>query len=45
MVGKDGKVRGIETLQCTQVFDEDGKFSPILKDGTEEKIEGDMIEV
>jgi heterodisulfide reductase subunit A len=40
---KDGKVSGVITLQCTQVFDEDGKFSPILKDGTEELIEGDMI--
>jgi len=43
MVGKDGKIRGIVTLQCTQLFDEEGKFNPILKEGTEELIEGDMI--
>jgi heterodisulfide reductase subunit A len=40
---KDGKVSGVITLQCTQVFDEDGKFNPILEDGTEEIVDGDMI--
>ncbi|MGC9778382.1 MAG: FAD-dependent oxidoreductase [Candidatus Heimdallarchaeota archaeon] len=45
IVGKNGKVAGVETLECTQVFDEDGNFAPILKDGTEELIKADLIVV
>ncbi|NHJ39796.1 MAG: FAD-dependent oxidoreductase [Asgard group archaeon] len=43
ILGKKGNVSGIETLECTQVFNEEGQFEPILADGTEEKFEGDML--
>jgi heterodisulfide reductase subunit A len=43
IIGKKGKVAGVETLECTQVFDVDGKFAPILADGTEETVEGNML--
>ncbi len=42
-VGKNGKVSGIETLICTSVFDEDGRFNPVFEACSEEIIEGDMI--
>jgi heterodisulfide reductase subunit A len=43
IVGQKGKVTGIETLECVQVFDEEGRFDPKLKDGTEELVKADMI--
>lgn len=27
-LGRDGRVTGVELMQCTQVFDEEGRFSP-----------------
>jgi len=35
IVGDDGHVTGIEFRQCLSLFDSDGKFSPIVKQGTE----------
>jgi len=41
-LGKGGKVKGIETLICTSVFDEDGSFNPVFEACSEEIVEGDM---
>lgn len=40
---KEGKVAGIVTLDCSQCYDEDGKFDPILEDDTEKSITGNMV--
>ncbi|MHA1269251.1 MAG: FAD-dependent oxidoreductase [Candidatus Helarchaeota archaeon] len=41
-IGKDGKVIGLETLFCSSVFDENGRFNPVLEACTEKVVEGDM---
>jgi len=28
IVGKNGKVTGLETIRCVRVFDESGRFNP-----------------
>lgn len=43
IIGENGKVKGLETLHCSSVFDEAGKFNPKLEPGTEEVIEGDTV--
>ncbi len=43
IVEKEGRVRGIETVVCTSVFDEEGNFSPSFKRGSERMLEADMI--
>ncbi|MHA1291503.1 MAG: FAD-dependent oxidoreductase [Promethearchaeota archaeon] len=42
-IGKDGKVTGLETLICSSVFDENGRFNPVFEACTEEIFEADMI--
>ena len=42
-VGKNNKVSGVETLICTSVFDDKGRFNPIFEACSEEIIEGDMV--
>ncbi len=42
-VGENGKVKGVETLICSSVFDEQGQFNPVLEACTEEIFEGDMV--
>ena len=34
IIGENGKVKGLETLHCSSVFDEAGKFNPKLEPGT-----------
>lgn len=34
-VGTNGKVTGLETIQCLSVFDEQHHFNPVFADGTE----------
>jgi hypothetical protein len=39
----DGKVTGIELVQCTSVFDQNGCFDPTLDPSVKEKVEADQI--
>ncbi len=41
-IGKNGKLVALETLICSSVFDEEGRFNPVLEECTEEVFEGDM---
>jgi formate dehydrogenase beta subunit len=43
IVGRDGKVAGLETLDTKRVFDEQGRFSPTFHEGTEKVLECDTI--
>lgn len=42
ITGDNGKVTGIELIQCTSVFDDEGNFSPTFNDVTEQ-VEADQI--
>jgi formate dehydrogenase (NADP+) beta subunit len=42
-VGKDGKLTGLETIQCTSVFDADHRFNPVFAKGTEEIMPCDTV--
>jgi formate dehydrogenase beta subunit len=43
ILGKEGRVRGLETLKVASVFDPDGRFNPRFVPGTEEVIECDSV--
>ena len=43
IVGKDGKVAGLRTVECTSVFDTNGRFSPSFDENHVETIEADTI--
>jgi formate dehydrogenase beta subunit len=43
ILGRDGKVAGLETLDTKQVFDEQGRFSPTFHDGSEKELDCDTI--
>jgi formate dehydrogenase (NADP+) beta subunit len=43
VVGRDGKVIGLETLQTKYVFDANGRFNPAFEDGSESIIECDTV--
>ena len=43
MLGKDGKVVGLETLKTKWVFDENKRFNPAFYEGSESQIECDTI--
>ncbi len=43
VVGKDGKVTGLETLKVISVFDEQGRFNPSFHEGSESVINADTI--
>ena len=43
IVGRDGRVAGLETLSVRSVFDEQGRFNPSFRQGSEEVIEGDTV--
>jgi NADPH-dependent glutamate synthase beta subunit-like oxidoreductase len=42
ITGDNGKVSGIELIQCTSVFDDEGNFSPTFND-ISEQVEADQI--
>ena len=42
-VGKDGKLNGLETVQCTSVFDAQHRFNPVFAKGTEEIMPCDTV--
>jgi ferredoxin len=41
--GDGGRVRAVETIACTRVFDENGRFSPRFAEGTESDIAADGV--
>jgi CO/xanthine dehydrogenase Mo-binding subunit/aerobic-type carbon monoxide dehydrogenase small subunit (CoxS/CutS family)/thioredoxin reductase len=43
ILGRDGKVAGVETLKTRRVFDEQGRFNPLLWENTESRIECDTV--
>ena len=43
ILGKEGKVSGLETIFCSSVFDAEGKFSPKFKEKTELSIEVNTV--
>jgi len=43
VLGRGGKVVGLETLDVTSVFDADGRFNPTLAPGSERQIECDTV--
>ncbi|MFQ6114849.1 MAG: FAD-dependent oxidoreductase, partial [bacterium] len=43
ILGKDGRVAGLETIDCVSVFDEYGRFNPKFGPGTEKVMEADSI--
>jgi heterodisulfide reductase subunit A-like polyferredoxin len=43
IIGVGGRAIGVETLQCTSVFDEKGRFNPQVRPNTESVIEADTI--
>jgi len=42
-LGKDGKLTGLEVIQCISVFDENKRFNPKFFPGTESVIPCDMV--
>jgi formate dehydrogenase (NADP+) beta subunit len=40
-VGENGKLAGLETIRCISVFDEQHRFNPVFKEGTESVISCD----
>ncbi len=43
ILGRQGKVVGLETINCASVFDSAGKFNPTFVPATEEVIDADTI--
>ena len=43
ILGKNGKVAGLETLKVKYVFDEQKRFNPTFYEGTESVIEADTV--
>ncbi len=43
ILGESGKVVGLETIDCTSVFDEQGRFNPRFASGTEQIMEADTV--
>lgn len=43
ILGRDGKVTGLQTVACASVFDSAGKFNPKFLPGSEQVMEADTI--
>lgn len=43
ILGRNGRVTGVETIACCSVFDEQGRFNPTFTPGTETVLEGDTV--
>ena len=43
VIGKDGKVTGIQLTRCSRVFDENRRFNPQFIDGSEETVDCDTV--
>jgi len=43
ILGKNGRVTGIELVRCTAVFDKKGRFNPSFDERTTKSVETDMV--
>lgn len=43
IIGENGRVTGLETIDCVSVFDDQGRFNPTFAPGTEKIIQADSI--
>ncbi|MFQ6087228.1 MAG: FAD-dependent oxidoreductase, partial [Candidatus Bathyarchaeia archaeon] len=43
ILGKDGKVAGVELIRCVSVFDREGKFNPVFDESKSKAIDTDMF--
>jgi formate dehydrogenase beta subunit len=43
ILGRDGKVAGVELVKCSRVFDENRRFNPQFIEGSEETVECDTV--
>ncbi|MFC1925785.1 FAD-dependent oxidoreductase [Chloroflexota bacterium] len=43
VIGKDGRVAGVEFIRCTSVFDENRKFNPSYDESEKMSMEGDAV--
>jgi NAD-dependent dihydropyrimidine dehydrogenase PreA subunit len=43
IIGKDGKVTGIQLVRCSRVFDENRRFNPQFIEGSEETVDCDTV--
>lgn len=43
IVGRDGRVTGLQVLDVLSVFDKDGRFNPVLLENTEAVIPGETV--
>ena len=43
ILGRDGRVSGAELVRCTSVFDNEGKFNPILDRNVRKSVNADVI--
>lgn len=43
IVYENGKITGLETVECSLVFDAEGRFNPILNQDCKKMIEGDIV--
>lgn len=43
IIREDGKIKGLELVECTCVFDEDGRFNPQYNEESKNIISGDLI--
>ncbi|MHA1994966.1 MAG: FAD-dependent oxidoreductase [Candidatus Hodarchaeales archaeon] len=43
IIGKDGKVTGVELIKCTSVFDTKGNFNPIFDDTIVHSVDTNMV--
>jgi len=45
IVGRDGHVGGVEFRECLSVFDKEGRFSPVIRPGSERTMPADSVVV
>ncbi len=43
VVGRDGKVTGMQLIKCSRVFDENRRFNPLFIEGSEETVDCDTV--
>jgi heterodisulfide reductase subunit A len=43
IVERGGRIKGVETIRCTSVFDSEGNFSPEFKRGSERIVQADKV--
>ena len=43
IVGRQGRLLGVETLECESVFDRYGRYFPRIREGSESFVEGDAV--